>query len=217
MNMQVGSGEFRRKGRLRGVIHRVRRPDRNQMEVLKTRVPFWFVCVTLFAFAVIQIMLNPFGFSDLTQRYTQDISDLLITGPYVYGTEGRDQVSVAMIDEETLHTLQMPWPWNYGAHARALDALLEYRPKAVVVDFLFVDTRPDPTLPQLVEEIARYKKAGVPLYFEGGVHLPYGEYPLRPELASTGVHILDPTIPVYDGIARQYNVTGKLLQPAPAS
>lgn len=200
---------LRRRDHLVRVIRRARRPDRSQMEALSQRVPFWFVCVTLFAFAAIQIMLNPFGFSDLTQRYAQDISNLLVTGPYLYGDAGQKSVSAAIIDEDTLQTLQMPWPWSYGAHARVLDALLEYRPKAVVVDFLFVDTRPDSTLPQLVDEIARYKKAHVPLYFEGGIHLPYGEYPLRPELAKTGVPILDPTIPVYDGIARQYNVTGK--------
>ena len=199
----------RNSGRVVRVIRRARRPDRNQMEVLSQRVPLWFVCATLFAFAAIQIMLNPFGFSDLTQRYAQDISNLLVTGPYFYGDAGQKAISAAIVDEETLQTLQMPWPWSYGAHARVLDALLAYKPKAVVVDFLFVDTRTDPTLPQLVDEIARYRKAGVPLYFEGGVHLPYGEYPLRPELAATGVRTLDPTIPVYDGIARQYNVTGK--------
>jgi CHASE2 domain len=48
----------------------------------------------------------------------------------------------------------------------------------------------------------------VPLYFEGGIDLPYGESPLRPELANTGVPILDPTINVYDGVVRQYPTTG---------
>lgn len=179
------------------------------MEALRERVPYWFVCMTLFGFAMIQIMLNPFGFSDLTQRYAQDISNLLVTGPYFYGDAGQKAISAAIVDEDTLQTLQMPWPWSYGAHARVLDALLAYHPKAVVVDFLFVDARNDPTLAQLVDEIARYKKAHVPLFFEGGTHLPYGEYPLRPELAKTGVPVLDPTIPVYDGIARQYNVSGR--------
>jgi CHASE2 domain len=203
------------RGRIGSFVERLRRPNREHMEVLKTRVPFWFVFAVLFAFAIIQIMLNPFGFSDLTQRYTQDISNLLITGPYVYGTAGRDQVSVAMIDEETLHTLQMPWPWNYGAHARALDALLAYKPKAVVVDFLFVDSRPDPSISQLVEEIHRYQKAHVPIYFEGGTDLPYGENALRPELAKTGVPIIDPSILVYDGVARQYPVTGACFNQKP--
>jgi CHASE2 domain len=196
------------RGRIGGVIHRARRPDRAQLDALKQGVPFWFVAAVLFGFAVLQIMLNPFGFSDLTQRYAQDISNLLITGPYLYGTEGRDRVSVALIDEGTLQTLHMPWQWSLGDHARVLDAIRDEKPKAVVVDFLFVDQRPDPTSKQMIEEIARYRKDNIPLYFEGGIELPYGEAALRPELAATGVRILDPTIPVYNGVARQYNVTG---------
>lgn len=185
------------------------------MEALAKRVPYWFLVVALTAFASFQIWLNPFGFSDLVQRYSQDVADLLITGPYFYGTEGRDQVSVAVIDEDTLHTLQAPWPWKYGDHARVLGALLAYKPKAVVVDFLFVDSRPDDTLPDLVEEIRRYRQAGVPLYFEGGINLPFGEAALRSELAATGVPILDPTIPTNSGVARQYNVTGHCFDVKP--
>jgi hypothetical protein len=187
---------------------RARRPNRDHVEKLKSRVPYWFVALFLFAFSVLQIELNPFGFSDLTQRYTQDISDLLITGPFLYPTTGREQISVAVIDEQTLHGLQMPWPWNYGAHARALDAIRAYKPKAVVVDFLFVDMRADESIAELVDEIARYRKAGIPIYFEGGNDLPFGEAPIRPEIARTGVPILDPTIEVYDGVVRQYPTTG---------
>jgi hypothetical protein len=196
------------RGRVARTIERARRPNREHVEKLKERVPFWFVALVLFFFAVLQIALNPFGFSDMTQRYAQDISNLLITGPYLYPTTGRGQVSVALIEEETLQTLQTPWPWTFGMHAQALDAILGYKPKAVIVDFLFVDSRPDDTLPDLVNEIARYRKAGVPLYFEGGTDLPFGESPLRPELARTGVPILDPTIDIYNGVVRQYPTTG---------
>ena len=191
-----------------GCYQRARRPERSHMDALSRRVPYWFLVVTLLGFAGFQIWMNPFGFSDLVQRYSQDVADLLITGPYFYGTEGRDQVSVAIIDEDTLHTLQAPWPWKYGDHARALDALLVYRPKAVVVDFLFVDSRPDASLSDLIEEIHRYKEAHIPIYFEGGINLPFGESALRKELAATGVPILDPTIPTNAGVARQYDATG---------
>jgi len=195
-------------GRAARTWERARRPDRAHVEALKALVPYRFVVLVLLGFSILQIMLNPFGFSDLTQRYAQDIANLLITGPYLYPTTGRDQVTVALIDEESLHSLQMPWPWRYGDHARALGALLDYRPKAVVVDFLFVDERNDDTLSELVDAIARYKKAGVPLYFEGGINLPYGEAPLLPRLAATGVPILDPSIELYDGVARQYPTSG---------
>lgn len=196
-------------GRIRGVYQRVRRPDRGYMDALKLRVPYWFIVLWLIAFSSFQIWMNPFGFSDLVQRYSQDISDLLITGPYLYPTTGHEKVSAAIIDEETLHTANMPWPWTYSTHARVLDSLLAYKPKAVVIDFLFVDNRLDDTLPDLVAEIRRYQKAGVPIYFEGGIDLPFGENPLRPEIAATGVPILDPSILVYQGVARQYPINGR--------
>jgi hypothetical protein len=203
------------RGRVRGVYGRARRPDRGSMDALKLRVPYWFVALWLLAFASFQIWMNPFGFSDLVQRYSQDVSDLLITGPYFYGTEGRDSVSVALIDEDTLQQLHTPWPWTYGDHARALGALLSYKPKAVVVDILFVDPRRDDTLGELVDVIHRFQKAHVPIYFEGGVDLPYGENPLTPGIAATGVPILDPNLPVNAGVARQYSGTGHCFNVKP--
>jgi hypothetical protein len=193
---------------LGGLLHRARRPDRVHMEALRKRMPFWFVSLLLFAFAAIQIILNPFGFSDLTQRYTQDIANLLITGPYLYPETGRDRISVALVDDSTLSTLQMPWPWNYGAQARALDALLAYHPRAVVVDLLFVDPRDDQTLPELVDEIGRFKKANVPLYFVAATDVAPGTPAIRKEIAATGVKLVDPTLLINQGEVRQYPIQG---------
>ena len=133
-------------------------------------------------FSAYQIWMNPFGFSDLTQRYTQDISNLLITGPYLYPQTGHDAISVALVDDTTLANMQMPWPWSYGAQARALDSLLAYKPRAVIVDILFADPRKDDTLPELIGEIGRFKAAGVPLYFVGATDLPAGTPAIRKEL-----------------------------------
>jgi CHASE2 domain-containing sensor protein len=198
-----------RGGLLARVVHRARRPNRDHVEKLKDRVPFWFVAAVLMFFALLQILLNPFGFSDLVQRYSQDVSNLLITGPYLYPTTGRDKISVVVVDENSLAALQQPWQWTYAEHARALDAILAYKPKAVIVDFLFVDQHPDSSIGELADEIRRFKKRGVPVYFEGGINLPYGEVALRPELAATGVPILDPSIETYDGVVRQYLTTGR--------
>lgn len=194
-----------------GVLHRARRPDREHMGALRLRVPFWFVFAFLFVFAAIQIILNPFGFSDLTQRYTQDIANLLITGPYLYPTTGHDQISVALVEDATLTDLQMPWPWSYGAQQRALDTLLAYHPRAVVVDMLFVDPRNDPTLPDLIDEIARYKQAGVPLYFVGASDP--GQPAVRKEIRDTGVKLVDPAVLVNQGVVRQYPIEGHCFTP----
>jgi CHASE2 domain-containing sensor protein len=179
------------------------------MGAMRLRVPFWFVFAFLFGFAAIQIILNPFGFSDLTQRYTQDISNLLITGPYLYPETGHEQISVALVEDSTLSDLQMPWPWSYGAQARALDTLLAYRPRAVIVDLLFVDPRNDPTLPELIDEIGRYKKAGVPLYFAAATDTQLGQPAVRKEILATGVKLVDPTVLINQGVVRQYPITGQ--------
>lgn len=197
-----------------GLLHRARRPDRAHMGELRLRVPFWFVFAFLFAFAALQIILNPFGFSDLTQRYTQDISNLLITGPYLYPETGRDRISVALVDDSTLADLHQPWPWSYGEQARALDALLAYQPRAVIVDVLFVDPRNDPTLPELIDEIGRYKKAGVPLYLVAATDTQPGQPPVRPEILATGVKLVDPSFLINQGVVRQYPVTGQCFRAA---
>jgi len=193
------------QGRIGSAFRRARKPDKDRMEALRLRAPWWWVFGVLFALAAYQILMNPFGFSDLTQRYTQDISEVLITGPYLYPETGRDRVSVALVEDSTLRDTAMPWPWPYGAQARILDALLAYKPRAVVVDLLFVDPRQDPTLPDLVAEIGRYRKAGVPLYFAAAD----GEPPVRTELRQAGVKLVDPTILVNQGIVRQYPITGR--------
>lgn len=202
------------RGKVGRAIARARKPDKDHMEALSLRVPFWFLFGFLFIFASYQIIMNPFGFSDLVQRYTQDISDLLITGPYLYPQEGHEQISVALVDDETLNQLQMPWPWSYGAQARALDSLLAYKPRAVIVDILFVDPRKDDTLSDLVGEIHRYKQAGVPLYFAGATDLPPGAPPVRKELIAAGARVLDPSL-VAQGIARQYPIGATCLTAQP--
>ncbi|HEY3638652.1 MAG TPA: CHASE2 domain-containing protein [Rhizomicrobium sp.] len=202
-------------GGVKRALERARKPDRTHMQALRRRVPYWFVVAVLFGFAALQIILNPFGFSDLTQRYTQDISNLLISGPYLYPQTGRDQISVALVEDQTLSHLGMPWPWSYGIQARVLDTLLALKPRAVIVDFIFVDPRKDPTLPELVDEISRFRRAHVPLYFTGATDTSPGAPAIRPELAQTGVRVLDPSILVNQGIVRQYPVSGQCLGAQP--
>ena len=198
------------RGWIGRTLERARRPDKEAMESLRVHAPFWWMFAFLFVFSAYQIIMNPFGFSDLVQRYTQDVSDLLITGPYLYPQTGHEQISVALVDDRTLGELQMPWPWSYGAQARTLDALLAEKPRAVVVDILFVDPRKDDTLPELVDEIGRYKRAGVPLYFSGDPSVAPGQPPVRKELLDAGARVLDPTL-MPQGIVRQYNVDGRCM------
>lgn len=62
------------------------------------------------------------------------------------------------------------WPVKWGAHAKILGKILNYEPKAVAVDLLFVDepsARKDNTHSELARVICRYQKKGVGLYLIG--------------------------------------------------
>jgi CHASE2 domain-containing sensor protein len=186
---------------------RVRRSDQDQIRALSATTPFLWVWAILLGIASFQIYFDPLGFSQLTQRYSQDLVNLTVTGP-IYPNTGRDQVAVALIDDDTLNNLKFTWPISYEQHARALDAILVYEPKAVVVDLLFTDVRDDPTLPQLLNVIEHYKRANVPLYFGASAKLPRGVPPIRPELAAAGVKLVDVNTIVDAGVARQYPTKG---------
>ena len=124
-------------------------------------------------FSVYQIWMNPFGFSDLTQRYTQDISNLLITGPYLYPQTGpRCDVRGAGRGQHAGQSCRCPGPGAMARRHARWTRCSPNTPRAVIVDMLFVDPRKDDTLPELIGEIGRYKAAGVPLYFAGATDLP---------------------------------------------
>lgn len=186
---------------------RLARPDHSRTRLYASSTPFLWVWLILVSLACWQINTNMFGFSSLTQNYSQDITGLALTGP-LYPTTGRERVSVALIEDQTLKNLHMTWPWSYGDHARALESLLAYRPRAVVVDILFVDPRADPTLGQLLAVIGRYERAKVPLYFTGAPEL---DPPVREEIRASGVRLVDATILLDRGLARQYPMEGVCL------
>jgi CHASE2 domain-containing sensor protein len=197
-------------------VDRVRRYDEEQIRALAATTPFLWVWGILLAIAAFQIYFDPLGFSRLTQRYSQDLVNLTVTGP-LYPDRGRDQVSVALIDDKTLNDMKFTWPISYEQHARALDSILAYKPRAVVLDFLFVDLRDDPTLAQLLNVIGHYKRAGVPIYFGASSNLPDGVLPIRPEIAAAGVKLVDVNTLVDAGVARQYPTKGACFDGRPGN
>ena len=123
-----------------GLVTRIRKPDWVEVRRLAPSTPLLFIWIILVGIAAFQIFNDPLGFSRLTQRYSQDLVNLTVTGP-LYSNAGRDGISVALMSDESLAALGMTWPIPYGEHARLLDALLAYAPRAVAVDFLLTDER----------------------------------------------------------------------------
>lgn len=181
------------------------------MAELRARTSIWWIFIVLLAAAVFQIVWNPFGLSNLVQQYSQDLVSALVTGP-LYGAfgerKGHDDISVTLIDDSTLAHRAETWPIAYRTHKLVLDALLARCPRAVVVDFLFVDPRPsDTTLQELTAEVGRYKRFdcnnrhGVLLYFESTANEP-----VLSQIRETGASIVDPTMLLDRGVARHYPI-----------
>jgi hypothetical protein len=183
-----------------GFVGRFRHPDETQMRRFAAQTPFLWVYVVVLTIATFQIYADPLGFDGLNERYSQQLVNLTLTGP-LYPNTGRDQVSVALLEDDTLAELDLIWPWPYSEHARALDAILAYEPRAVAVDILFADAREDPSLEQLLFVIERYARFGVPLYFVGS---PNVTPPVRAELSESSASIVAGTIDITEGVARQY-------------
>ncbi|MBU1377066.1 MAG: CHASE2 domain-containing protein [Alphaproteobacteria bacterium] len=64
-------------------------------------------------------------------------------------------IEIVQADDRLLADEELAWPMPYGTHAAVIDAISEAGPRALFVDFLFVDTRPDPDFDELVAAIER--------------------------------------------------------------
>ena len=60
---------------------------------------------------------------------------------HVYGPSGQRDTTVVLFREENLEMLEDPYPVPYARHADVLEALAVYGPRAVFVDFAFIDPR----------------------------------------------------------------------------
>ena len=127
------------------------------------RTSAWLRWAVSSVFAVLVLWIDPFGLFAASQRLSQDSANRIL-GP-LYPTTGRDQVSVVLWRDSSLAARKLTWPIPLAQHARALSAILTYRPKAVFVDIAYTNDRGDRGVELLREEIANYAEARIPLLF----------------------------------------------------
>ncbi len=86
--------------------------------------------VLLFMFHGISLHLTP---------WSQAIVNGIVK--YAYPPKGQNDTTVVLFREENLAELAESFPVSYARHAEVLEALSVYRPRAVFVDFAFIDAR----------------------------------------------------------------------------
>ena len=75
--------------------------------------------------------------------YLDPWSQAVINGivKYTYPSHGQAETTVVLFREENLRMLKEPYPVSYERHAEILEALSIYQPRAIFLDFVFLDKR----------------------------------------------------------------------------
>lgn len=107
-----------------------------------------------------------------------------MVGKFAYGDGKRDEISLLLLGDEDIKQLGGTWPLTYSTHADVLRTLGQYKPKAVMVDILFLDKRNDASIGELAQAMCDLQGQGIGVYLAA---LPGpGESPdaweVRPEL-----------------------------------
>jgi CHASE2 domain-containing sensor protein len=123
-----------------------------------------FRTLVQFAFlaALGALLFNFHGISMHLTPWSQAIVNALVK--YTYDPTGQDQTLVVLFREENLAKLGESFPISYARHAEVLEALSLYEPRAVFVDFAFIDKRPGQDVRPLNEAICALRDANIVVY-----------------------------------------------------
>ena len=138
-----------------------------------------------------------------------------------YGAGKRDDIRVLLIDDAALAAAGQVWPAQYSYSARLLNAVAQYKPKAIFVDVYYGARRDDPTLPALTRSVCALKQQGIAL-FMATARDGAGNYKLRPELDALAGKCFDKVAIQYtpddiDRIAWNYPLEAHRAGPGEAS
>lgn len=141
-----------------------------------------FVAI-LAAFLMLAIIPKLMPSSDVMTHLTARTQAALV-GSF-YPPAQRDNITVLLIDDDTLADTGQGWPVAYATHARWLSNLgTLYKPRAVFVDITFTQQRKDDTLPQLVLALCRLRDRGIPVFLAALPDAVTGQLAVRPGLAT---------------------------------
>jgi CHASE2 domain-containing sensor protein len=98
--------------------------------------------------------------------YLDPWSQAVINGivKYVYPSDGQAETTVVLFREENLRMLKEPYPVSYERHAEILEALSIYHPRAVFLDFVFLDKRSREATETLRQAICNLREAKIDVY-----------------------------------------------------
>jgi CHASE2 domain len=138
-------------------VHSTEIVPRRPSTALRMVVQFMILSIVgsgLFLFHGISLHLTP---------WSQAVVNGIVK--YVYKGDGQADTTVVLFREEHLAELGESYPVSYEGHAEVLEALSAYHPRAVFVDFAFVDRRSGQDIGRLNQAICGLRESGTAVYF----------------------------------------------------
>lgn len=126
---------------------------------------FLYLFFTLLLAAVMWLFLvfSPLGISERLDKYTQDLFNTHL-GSWIYPADRQQDTAVLLLTDEVVDAaLQGQWPAPYSFHASILSDLLHHQPRAVFIDFFWMNQH-KPGGDYLVSVLTSYQQAAVPVY-----------------------------------------------------
>jgi hypothetical protein len=137
----------------------------------------WSHFAEALAFAWILLFFNVFGQVTAVEHYGYELfNQLFAPEPSVYGEGAQANIVVLLYRDEDLSGDS--WPVPYAKHAEHLARVLAGNPRAVMIDFVFVDPRKDSTIVDLRHVLLAFQSAHIPVFLAS----PHEETPAAPDL-----------------------------------
>lgn len=100
---------------------------------------YLIVFASILAIFIILTKLDPFGLGTATMRQSTDLYYKIKAASYPGA--GQDKISVVLLRDSDLKSNYVTWPVPYDFHALVLERIADRKPKAIMIDLLFVDDR----------------------------------------------------------------------------
>lgn len=120
------------------------------------------VMVTVIAGLFLAWLSNKLLIEEVVKRATTRIYAPALS--LFYPSTGQSALTVVTLDDADLQEYGLQWPVALDYYQRLLDGILKRSPKAIFLDVLFLDNKPEKEIQSLVAAACRSTEAGVPFF-----------------------------------------------------
>jgi len=165
----------------KGMTRVLQRVTRNPRKYVNRAGVAFGKAVFLFLSSVAFASVSLFDSEEAFWSFSRDI--FYRTFAPLYPATHDRHATVVLLNDDSFREFDT-YPVQYQTHASILRALLTFAPRAVFVDFAFIDNRPDPSIGDLKGVLEDYYLRGVPVYVPIHKRLgAAGDAGIRPDLA----------------------------------